>query len=184
MCCGLGIRFNTLNSQCCITSMAILRFIAAFSLILGMTACSVTKKGGTSDSNEAVSKLRLNIANTAEDYLGTPYKYAGQKPSTGFDCSGFTSYVMKQYKVNLSPASAEQAKQGKQVALDQAKPADLVFFSEDGRKISHVAMVVTNSKRGLVCIHSTTSRGVIMENITTSKYWNPKIKFARNVLDR
>ena len=160
--------------------MATTRFFIVSCLILGLFACTPAKKKVSTASAPSM-QLRLNIANAAEDYLGTPYKYAGQKPSTGFDCSGFTSYVLRQYKIALSPASAEQAKQGRPVPVERVQPADLIFFSEGKSKVSHVALVVTRNKKGIVCIHSTTSRGVVMENITTSKYWNPKILFAPNV---
>ena len=162
--------------------MNLTRFFALL-LLFGWFACTPAKKTNSNASSSSM-QLRLNIANAAEDYLGTPYKYAGQKPSSGFDCSGFTSYLMRQYKITLSPASSEQAKQGRSVPVENVQPADLIFFGENSKKISHVAMVVTRSKKGIVCIHSTTSRGVIMENISTSSYWKPKILFARDVVSK
>lgn len=168
-----------------LTRITLMTLIRAFVLLLifAFFACTPAKKSSSNASTPSM-QLRLNIANAAEDYLGTPYKYAGQKPSSGFDCSGFTSYVLRQYKVKLSPASAEQAKQGRSVPVDNVQPADLIFFGENNKKISHVALVVTRSKKGIVCIHSTTSRGVIMENISTSSYWKPKILFARDVVSK
>ncbi|MEL6845503.1 MAG: NlpC/P60 family protein, partial [Bacteroidota bacterium] len=65
------------------------------------------------------------------------------------------------------------------------KPGDLIFFSKNGRgKISHVALVVDHDREGISVAHSTTSRGVIVENISNSRYWKPKIKFARDVISR
>ncbi|MEI6408813.1 MAG: C40 family peptidase [Bacteroidota bacterium] len=118
----------------------------------------------------------------AQKYVGSPYKYGGESPS-GFDCSGFTSYVLKQYGVKLSPASAEQAKQGVKIPLDRARQGDLLFFG-DATHIQHVALIVENKKDGIVCVHSTTSRGVIIENVTTSNYWKPKILYARDVISK
>ena len=43
-------------------------------------------------------------------------------------------------------------------------------------------MVVKNTEEGIFCVHSTCSRGIMVENISTSKYWKPKIMFARDVI--
>lgn len=147
-------------------------------------ACSPTKtvvKSG--DYSEAkASPFRTRVVNYGEKFVGTNYKYAGQSPKTGFDCSGFTSYVLKEYGVIASPASAIQATEGRPVPLDKVLPGDLIFFGESKKKISHVAMVVKRGPEGITCVHATTSRGVIVENVTQSAYWKPKILFARDVI--
>lgn len=147
-------------------------------------ACTPPKT--TSKSTEApVSKemrMRYDIAEYAQKFVGVHYKYAGQSPSSGFDCSGFTSYVMKGFGITLSPASAEQSTTGRAVSLDRVLPGDLVFFGDSASKIQHVALVVKRNQSGITCVHSTTSRGVIVENVSTSTYWKPKILFARDVV--
>lgn len=150
---------------------------------MGAIACTPAKKTTASSNkgNVPSMQLRLNIVNFAEEHLGTKYKYAGQKPSTGFDCSGFTSYVMGHYGIKLSPASSEQAKQGRELPIEKVNPGDLVFFAE-GDRINHVALVVKRDKEGIICIHSTTSKGVMMDNISKSTYWKPRIRFAREVV--
>jgi cell wall-associated NlpC family hydrolase len=132
---------------------------------------------------EAVATpFRQKVVDYGQKLVGTQYKYAGQTPSTGFDCSGFTSYVMRQNGVVISPASSVQATEGRHVALERVLPGDLVFFGESKNKISHVGLVVKRDKDGIVCVHSTTSRGVIVENVSQSSYWKPKILFARDVI--
>lgn len=160
-----------------------------FFLALGLlaTACSTAKKSGTSTktapSSAASMQMRKRVVDKAKQYVGSTYKYAGTNPSSGFDCSGFTFFVFKAFDVEVSPSSAEQSKQGYKVPLDRVKPADLVFFGDE-KRIQHVAMVVERTKDGIVCVHSTTSRGVIVENVSNSTYWKPKILFARDVLSR
>jgi cell wall-associated NlpC family hydrolase len=157
--------------------------ILSIALLLGATDCSTSKKGTTGDVFAGGNALqtRKQITAYAKKYVGTSYKYAGTNPKTGFDCSGFTSYVLKSFKVTLSPASAEQAKEGKRVALDKVLPGDLIFFGE-GSHIQHVALVVERTRDGIFCVHSTNSHGVIVENVSVSDYWKPKILFARNVV--
>ena len=62
-------------------------------------------------------------------YLGVPYVWGGSSPSTGFDCSGFTSYVYAQVGVYLPHHAASQYSMGTAVPYDQLAPGDLVFFS-------------------------------------------------------
>ncbi|MCY7329296.1 MAG: C40 family peptidase [Saprospiraceae bacterium] len=158
--------------------------------IIIVEACSIAKSssGSKSAPNSAKTayssvemKKRQSIVNYAKQQIGAEYHYAGTSPKTGFDCSGLTSYVMKEFKIKLSPASAEQAKQGVSIPLDKVQPGDLVIFGEKNR-IQHVAMVIERNKSGIYCIHSTNSRGVVVDNITTSKYWQPLTLYARDVI--
>lgn len=127
--------------------------------------------------------LRRNIADYARKYEGTRYLYAGKSPQTGFDCSGFTSYVMKKYGIELSPSSRDQARQGRPKPVQEARPGDLVFFRRSpAEPVFHVALVVANDRSGIHVIHSTTSRGVVSDNIMESAYWKPKIYSVRDVL--
>jgi cell wall-associated NlpC family hydrolase len=163
------------------------RLLLTVVALLSITACSTlkstksTSKSGTSASSSSL-KMRSDVTDYARKFVGTHYKYAGQSPGTGFDCSGFTSYVMKGFGVTISPASAAQSTTGRKVALDRVLPGDLLFFGESASKIQHVALVLKRDNSGITCVHSTTSRGVIVENVSTSTYWKPKILFARDVL--
>jgi len=139
-------------------------------------------KTPTSTTSSAGIRFRYGVVDDAEQFVGSPYKYAGRDPKTGFDCSGFTSYVLARHNVKVSPASSFQSKEGKAVPLNKVLPGDLIFFAQDGKTVSHVAMVVERGKNGITCVHSTTSRGVIVENVSTSTYWKDKILFARDVI--
>jgi cell wall-associated NlpC family hydrolase len=69
------------------------------------------------------------VVSIALQYLGVPYVWGGSSPSTGFDCSGFTSYVFAQVGVYLPHHAASQYSVGVPVPYDQLAPGDLVFFS-------------------------------------------------------
>ena len=69
------------------------------------------------------------VVGIALQYLGVPYVWGGSSPSTGFDCSGFTSYVYAQVGVYLPHHAASQYSMGTAVPYDQLAPGDLVFFS-------------------------------------------------------
>ncbi len=127
-------------------------------------------------------QLRGDIIDYAREFLGSKYKYAGRDPKGGFDCSGFTHYVMKKFDIKLSASSRDQEHQGAKIKVNDAQPGDLIFFrrSKTG-SVFHVAMVVSNDNKGLRVIHST-SRGVVIDNIDQSSYWKPKVSTARNVV--
>lgn len=135
------------------------------------------------DRSEAVEMMqfRTGVAGWAQNYTGIRYRHGGRGPSTGFDCSGFTSYILDEFQVKVSACSRTQSAQGTKISLSEVLPGDLVFFGRRGH-IQHVAMVVENTAEGIICVHSTSSRGVVVENISTSKYWKPKILFARDVI--
>ena len=69
------------------------------------------------------------VVGIALQYLGIPYVWGGSSPSTGFDCSGFTSYVFAQVGVSLPHHAASQYSYGTPVSYDQLAAGDLVFFS-------------------------------------------------------
>lgn len=142
-----------------------------------------TSSGSRKPVAEKDMVLRHDIVDYAKDQLGARYKYAGRTPK-GFDCSGFTHYVMDNFDLRLSPSSRAQENEGKKIKVEQAKPGDLIFFRRSrAGAVFHVALVVSNDRKGLTVIHST-SRGVVVDNITNSKYWKPKISTARDVVGR
>jgi peptidoglycan DL-endopeptidase CwlO len=69
------------------------------------------------------------VVGIAMRYLGTPYRWGGASPATGFDCSGFVMYVFAQVGVSLPHNAAMQYSYGSPVSRTQLQPGDLVFFN-------------------------------------------------------
>lgn len=116
------------------------------------------------------------IIDYAKNFLGTPYRSAGMTPS-GFDCSGFIYYVMGNFGLTLTHSSYGMAEFGKTVKLADIRPGDLMFFkgsSTKSSRIGHVAMVVEVGPNSIKFIHSSTSRGVVIDNFVGSKYYIPR----------
>jgi len=125
-------------------------------------------------------QYRRGIAKFALKFRGKRYGYGSNGPNK-FDCSGFTNFVFHHYNVRLDRSSKLQSKQGKIKKIGLVEPADLVFFGT-GSKVNHVGIVVEASKGRLIVIHSTSSKGVIVEDIFQSDYWSSRLLFAKEVI--
>ena len=115
------------------------------------------------------AKERLALVEYAKKFIGTPYVWAGNEP-TGFDCSGFTSYVMKNYKKELPRRAVDQYNSSRQLKEKNVMMGDLVFF-DNGSGISHVGMIVSEKGKPLIMIHASSSKGVVITEIEKSDYW-------------
>lgn len=118
--------------------------------------------------------LRLSIVRNALQYVGNPYVYGGNNPNTGVDCSGFTKYIMANTAgVYLNRTAASQSTQGHSVSAEEARPGDLVFYS-NGASVNHVAIYIGEGR----VVHASNER----VGITTSNmYYRTPVKIV-NVL--
>ena len=111
----------------------------------------------------SASYKRQQIVDFALQFVGGPYRYGGSNPVSGTDCSGFTSYILKNAAgITMNRSSGGQAAQGKSISADQMQPGDLLFYS-NGSRINHVAMYIGNGQ----IVHASTPQS----GITISK-WN------------
>ncbi|QHT71866.1 C40 family peptidase [Rhodocytophaga rosea] len=132
-------------------------------------------------STKAASGQATQVIKTARSFLGTPYRYGGST-SKGMDCSGLLCTSFASIDVKLPRTSTEQSSYGKDVRLNDVSPGDLVFFAErkGGSKISHVGMVTTvKGKDQVMFIHSSTSRGVVEDNLLGEYYQKIFVKAIR-----
>ncbi len=123
--------------------------------------------GGSSSGNGG-------IVSTAMQYRGVPYVYGGASPS-GFDCSGFTMYVYKQFGVSLPHTATGQWQSGKGTriySIGELAAGDLVFFNDPsrnaGKACSHAGIYIGDGQ--LVHASSSRSKGVIVSSLTSGYY--------------
>lgn len=105
-----------------------------------------------------------SVVAKARQYIGSRYIYGGSTPS-GFDCSGFTSYIFKQFGVNLSRTAAGQYGNGVSVTKANLQPGDLVMFGKSG--INHVGIYAGG---GSMVHAANPSRGVTTDTINSGYY--------------
>lgn len=112
------------------------------------------------------------IVEYAKKYLGYKYVYGGSSPKTGFDCSGFTSYVYKNFGYSLSRSSTGQANNGTKVSKENLQPGDILIFKNQLlTKIGHVGIYIGNNKM----IHaSEPGVGVVITEIDSKSHKYPQ----------
>ncbi len=121
--------------------------------------------------------IGADIVNTAKKYLGVPYIFGGSSTS-GFDCSGFTQFVYRQFGISIPRTSTAQASAGTQISRANLQPGDLVIFSDTYKSgPSHTGIYL----RGNQFIHSSSSgKGVIISSLGTA-YYNSRFSYGRRV---
>lgn len=157
--------------------LALFSLISGFTFSQGNVLADTTKILASKDTIVYKNSQQVdNLINYAKKFLGTPYRSAGTTPS-GFDCSGFISYIFGNFGFDLVHSSYGMAEYGTTVKLADIRPGDLMFFkgrSTSSTRVGHVAMVVDVKPDGIYFIHSSSSQGVIINNFKTSKYYIPR----------
>jgi len=146
-----------------------LLFVSIF--IIGWVGCAPSKS--------SINYNSTDIIRDARSYIGTPYKYAG-RTVRGMDCSGLTSVVFDKSAIALARSASDQSRQGRLVKLKEARKGDLVFFKKGGR-VFHVGIVSKVSNGQLWMIHSSSSKGVVEQEVLSNTYWKPKLYIIKRV---
>jgi cell wall-associated NlpC family hydrolase len=124
-----------------------------------------------------------NIIDFSKQFLGIPYR-RGSKGPKAFDCSGFTSFVFKNFGYRLSASCIQQVKQGMQIEKEELKTGDLIFFkgrNAQSKRVGHVGIVLSNEEGNVRFIHAC-HRGVQIDELDKSPYYKPRYITGLRVL--
>lgn len=138
------------------------------------TASGVVKSAANSawHTTQQLSSYALGL-------LGVNYKFGGNTPESGLDCSGLVRYVFQQVTgVDLPRTAKAMSGVGDSVALKDLKPGDLVFFNTRRFAFSHVGIYLGDNQ----FIHAP-RRGREVEIATLDKrYWQARFNGARRLV--
>ena len=111
--------------------------------------------------------------------VGTPYRWGGNSPDGGFDCSGLVNYVYRDMLDLRLPRTSRQLAewQGPKIAPERLAAADLVFFGEGGQ-VSHVGIYVGEGR----FVHAPNSGGTVRLDRLDGAWWRDHYTGARRVV--
>ncbi|KFG92286.1 hydrolase Nlp/P60 [Burkholderia paludis] len=118
------------------------------------------------------------ISIQAMSLVGVPYRWGGNTPASGFDCSGLVRYVIgRAADVNLPRTTADMSGRGVSIEPDQVAPGDLIFFNTTGRPHSHVGIYVGK----LRFVNAPSTGGTVRLDYLTNPYWAKRFDGIRRV---
>jgi cell wall-associated NlpC family hydrolase len=153
-----------------------MRFILLISVLL-LGACASSKSHVQTHDADSSAMVR-KLTSYAQSLIGTPYKYGGTSPKTGFDCSGFVDYVFQHTAgVSLPRISRQISQHGSPVKSSQLREGDLVFYDTNNEAYSHVGIYLGNDR----FIHAPSNGGSVRIEDMTMDYWTKHYNGARRI---
>lgn len=114
------------------------------------------------EESGSASAMRNAVVAYALQFVGNPYVYGGTSLTNGTDCSGFTMSVYSNFGYGLNRTSTDQSYNGAAVSMDNLQPGDLLFYSNGGSGIGHVALYIGG---GQVVHASTPATGIKISDV-------------------
>ncbi len=143
----------------------------------------ISSKNAASDVWNTLSDLSSSAASLIKNsmhLIGIPYKYGGNTPSTGLDCSGFVRYVYQNTFGFLLPRRAvEMSRVGRNISATQdLKAGDLVFFNTRNSPYSHVGIYIGGNR----FIHAPSTGAYIRIDQLSNRYWSARYMGGRRII--
>jgi cell wall-associated NlpC family hydrolase len=134
---------------------------------------SAPKKHPAKKAPAKASSRGKRVAAVAQRYLGIPYRWGGESPRAGFDCSGFVMYVFSRVGISLPRVVSAQYRVGKPVKRGALRPGDIVFF--DG--LGHDGIYIGRGR----FVHSPNSGDVVKISSIHESWYHSRWVGARRV---
>ncbi len=154
-------------------------FICALLILNGCSTFSgrpANSKVAQFKQDTSVGTEDISIA--AVGLVGVPYRYGGNNPKAGFDCSGLIGYVyLKSANIKLPRTIQDMSARGQSINDQAPAPGDLVFFNTTGDKYSHAGIYVGKGR----FVHAPSSGGTVRLEQIESPYWASRFTEARRL---
>jgi len=144
-------------------------------LALLLSACG----GKSVKTDPATARAANDVLMRAIGLVGTPYRYGGNTPAGGFDCSGLIGFVYRDAAgLSLPRTTSEMAgMKAPKVGSSELRSGDIVFFGHRGR-IDHAGIYVGEGR----FVHAPSSGGTVRLDALGGRYWQERFEFGRRVL--
>ena len=155
------------------------RFLLLLALLL-LGACSSGPAHRTRHAPAPDSVAANGVLMRAIGLVGTPYRYGGNSPEGGFDCSGLVQFVFRDSAGVRLPRSTRELVEldAPEIDRDALAPGDLVFFSPGGGRPSHIGIYVGEGR----FVHAPSTGGTVRLDLLEAAYWRSAWAGARRVL--
>lgn len=125
----------------------------------------------TIPNQSQLSSARQKVLQAARRQLGVRYRWGGNTPRQGFDCSGFTKHAMRDSNITIPRTAAQQSRASRTISRSQLKPGDMIFFKTSGRHINHVGIYLGNGR----FIHAASGGGKVTTDDLRKAYWQKRL---------
>lgn len=139
---------------------------------------SASAPSGTRSFLSGMASKAGDVVVGALNMIGVRYRWGGDTPDSGLDCSGFVRYVFQDTLGMTLPRRAEEmSRVGEKVRVSELKPGDLVFFNTMRRSFSHVGIYIGDNK----FVHSPSTGSTIRVDDMENAYWEKRYTGARRI---
>jgi cell wall-associated NlpC family hydrolase len=129
---------------------------------------------------QSLTSHASELAIRAMGMIGIRYKYGGNLPENGLDCSGLVRYLFKEiWGTDLPRTSEEISRLGERVDTQDLQPGDLVFYNTLRRGFSHVGIYLGDNK----FIHAPSAGGEVRIESMDISYWKKRFNGARRLAE-
>lgn len=128
----------------------------------------------------ALSAAANDVLMRAIGLVGTPYRYGGNTPAGGFDCSGLVDFVFRDAAGLFLPRSTRELIDfdAPKVDRDDLQPGDLLFFNPSGGRVSHIGIYVGEGR----FVHAPSRGGTVRLDRLDTAYWSKHYISAKRLL--
>lgn len=146
-------------------------------LVIPLALGGCASSPASSPASRADPQAGRAAAHHAMKMVGKPYRYGGESPSAGFDCSGLVQYSFRQAGLRVPRSTRAQLAASRRVPRSQLRAGDLVFFDQEGRKKGHVGIYLGNGR----FVHAPSSGKRVRTDSLSSRYWKRYLSDTRRL---
>ncbi|HYM47944.1 MAG TPA: C40 family peptidase [Burkholderiaceae bacterium] len=143
------------------------------SLVVGFASGCASSR----DPSPSEQRVLERAAQVALSMVGKPYHYGGNSPQRGFDCSGLVQYSYGRAGLNLPHGTTQLKRLSKPISSRSLRPGDLLFFDQESKSSSHVAIYVGDDR----FVHAPSSGKYVHVGNFASRYWKDHFNEARRL---